>query len=186
MEEALQLPVLAPGRGRLAGGGIEADQLVVRFLSQRIGRHGPARVFQGPLEVARSFQVVDQTVQRLDEPLAQALLLGKDPWLVVAGQERPAIEGGRCVQAPRLLVDTLSGRGCLERRLELTNIGGHGGGVQPHDRTGGEDHRAGGSTGRLELAAEGGEGSAHLLGMRCKVRDHLNEANPAMPLRIVS
>jgi hypothetical protein len=151
----LQLPVLTQRRGRLAESSVDADQIVMRVFSQRVGAHTPVGIIERALQVARAVQPGDQPSQRVEIGHGEPLTLEQDPAFVIAGEQLAAVE----IHCPRQLSAALlriAVARCLERIFELRDVGGDRGGVQAHGGAIRLDQGAGAAA-ALEIAAEGRE-----------------------------
>ena len=105
IEDAHALPVLLECSGAVAAGGVDANQLPVRGLVQRIERKPPLRRGDRARPVAGARERLGKPVERAGHLAAQHL--GRELLPVVelgrvaeaeAREERPVVEGDRCAQ----------------------------------------------------------------------------------------
>jgi hypothetical protein len=156
-EPLFQLAKLAPRVVRPLGGGIQADQLKVGALIQRVGGHPAVGDVDRLLQLARLVKEAAQLPQRGPIPVGQSLLFEQDPVFVAAGQQFTPVllaSAGQQLDPPR----RLGGAGrLLQRRLELGHVGLDGAGIQLNRRPDGDEDAASGGRRRLEVAPDGGQ-----------------------------
>jgi hypothetical protein len=115
---------------------------------RRRGREGGARPAGGKLLLGRL------------EQEGEALALGEEPGVIVAGQQLARVGGDRLGEMGAPLRGGRSTLGGGESGLEAGHIGEEGDGSQADEEGVDEEEGERGGAGRLKLTAEGGEGDA--------------------------
>ena len=151
---------MAGGLRRAAGGGQRSHQVPVRGLAQRVGVHRPSRHLDRLLGLRLAQQVLDQPPQDPQVQVRQRFALGLDPLAFRTRQELAFVEGRRAAQRfepPRAMRRGLFRLApCRPQARHIrADAAGHEADVvtvRLEDATG--------RVGRLEQAAQPGEGAA--------------------------
>jgi hypothetical protein len=159
LEPALQFAILAKRSGRLALGQQQADRLAMSLLTGRAARNGTPGVLERCIYCSLLLVQVHKYKKCVKETPSQALLLGRDPCVVVTGQQRATVtlHGAGQVLHPFGNSNNRAPLGLsrlAQRLLEGFHVGGESAGIQLDREAIGDQDGSRRHSGRLELVAQ--------------------------------